>query len=99
VFQKMAGSMEQMCLCARVLLWRWLGKRCRRSYHYRAIPPFRELFDCPSYISPCWLHISKSIKLLGLVRTATFPMCQTSRCVWNKSTWRKPVNTTFIKIQ
>jgi hypothetical protein len=35
---------------ARVLLWRWLGKCCRMSYHYSATPHFRELFDCPSYI-------------------------------------------------
>jgi hypothetical protein len=37
-----------VCVCTRVLLWRWLGKRCRMSYHYSAIPHFRELFDCPS---------------------------------------------------
>jgi hypothetical protein len=43
-----AGSIEQVCTCARVLLWRWLDKLCRMSYHYSAIPPFRELFDCPS---------------------------------------------------
>ena len=42
-----AGSMEQVCVCARVLLWRWFGKRCPMSYHYSAIPQFRELFDCP----------------------------------------------------
>jgi hypothetical protein len=30
-----------------------LCKRCRMSYHYSAIPPFRELFGYPSYI----LHI------------------------------------------
>jgi hypothetical protein len=29
----------------RVLLWRWLGKRCCMSYHYSAIPPFWELFN------------------------------------------------------
>jgi len=33
-----------VCVCARVLLWRLLDKRC----HYSAIPHFRELFDCPS---------------------------------------------------
>jgi hypothetical protein len=38
-----------VCVCARVLLWRWLGKRCHMSYHYNVIPQFRELFDCPSY--------------------------------------------------
>ena len=48
VLPTMAGSMEQVCVCARVPLWRWLGKRCRMSYHYSAIPQFRELFDCPS---------------------------------------------------
>jgi hypothetical protein len=36
---------------ARVLFWRWLNKRCRMSYRYNAITPFRELFDCPSYIT------------------------------------------------
>jgi len=45
----MAGSMEQVRAWARALLWRWLGKRYRMSYHYSAIPHFRELFDCPSY--------------------------------------------------
>jgi hypothetical protein len=43
-----AGSMEQVCVRARVLLWRWLGKCCCMSYHYSAIPPFRELFSCHS---------------------------------------------------
>ena len=37
-----------VCLCARVLLWRWLGKCCHMSYHYSPIPQFRELFDSPS---------------------------------------------------
>ena len=50
VLPTMAGSMEQMCVCARILIWRWLGKRCHMSYHYSAIPQFRELFDCPSNI-------------------------------------------------
>jgi hypothetical protein len=48
VLPTMAGSIEQVCVCARVLLWMWSVKRCRMSYHYSAIPPFRELFDCPS---------------------------------------------------
>jgi hypothetical protein len=46
----MAGSMEQVCVCARVLLWRWVGKRCHMSYHFSAIPHFRELFDCHTYL-------------------------------------------------
>jgi hypothetical protein len=29
-----AGSMEQVYVCAWVLLWRWLGKICHMSYHY-----------------------------------------------------------------
>jgi hypothetical protein len=45
-----ARLIEQVFVCARVLLSRRLCKRCRRSYHYSAIPSFRELFDCPSYI-------------------------------------------------
>ena len=52
VLPTMAGSMEQVGMCARVLLWRWLGKRCHMSYHYSAIPHFRELFDCSSYCPP-----------------------------------------------
>jgi len=47
----MAGSMEQVCVCAKVVLWSWLSKRCHMSYPYSAIPHFRELFDCPSYDS------------------------------------------------
>jgi hypothetical protein len=50
VLPTMAGSMEQVYVHARVLLLRWLGKRCHMSYHYSAIPHFRKLFDCPSYI-------------------------------------------------
>ena len=50
VLPTMAGSMEQVCVCARVLLRRRLGKRCHMSNHYNFIPHFRELFDCPSYI-------------------------------------------------
>ena len=46
-----AGLMEQVCMCARVLLWRWSGKRFHMSYHYSATPHFRELFDCASYTS------------------------------------------------
>ena len=49
VLPTMAGSMEQVCLCARVLLWRWLGKSCYMSYHFSAIPHFREIFDCSTY--------------------------------------------------
>ena len=49
VHPTMVGSMEQVCVCARVRLWMWLGKRCHMSYHYSAIPQFRELCDCPSY--------------------------------------------------
>jgi len=51
VLPTMARSMEQVCACARSLLWRRLGKRCRMSYHYSAIPHFRELFDCSSYVN------------------------------------------------
>ena len=50
VHPTIAGSMEQVCVCARVWLWRWLGKRCHMSYHYSAVPQFRELCYCPSYI-------------------------------------------------
>jgi hypothetical protein len=49
VLPTMAGWTEQVCVLASVLLWKWLGKRCHMSYHYSAIPHFRELFDCPSY--------------------------------------------------
>ena len=52
VLPTMPGSNEQVCVCPRVLPWRWLGKHCHKthkSYHCCAIPPFRELFWCPSY--------------------------------------------------
>ena len=49
VLPTMAGSMEQVCARARILLRRWLGKCCHMSYHRSAIPQFREHFDCPSY--------------------------------------------------
>ena len=49
VLPTMAGSMKQVCVCARFLFWKWLGKRCHMSNHYSAIPHFRELFDCLSY--------------------------------------------------
>jgi hypothetical protein len=62
VLPTMAGSMEQVCARARVLLWRWLGKRCHMSYHYSATPHFRELFDCPTYTAMTYyynlLHVS-----------------------------------------
>jgi hypothetical protein len=50
VLPTMAGLMEQVCACARALLWRWLGKRCHMPYHYCTTPHFRELFDCLSYL-------------------------------------------------
>ena len=50
VLLTMEGSMQQVRVWARVLLWRWLGKRCHMSNHYSVIPHFKELFDCPSYI-------------------------------------------------
>jgi hypothetical protein len=34
----MAGSMEQVCVCPRVRLWRWLGKRCLPLECYTTIP-------------------------------------------------------------
>jgi hypothetical protein len=33
VLPTMVGSMEQVCVRTRILLWRWLGKRCHMSYH------------------------------------------------------------------
>jgi hypothetical protein len=51
VLPTMAESMQQLFVHARVLLWRLSGKRSRISYQYSAIPPFRELFDYPIYIS------------------------------------------------
>jgi hypothetical protein len=47
VFPTMAGSMEQVCVCTWLLIWRWLGKRCHMSYHYSAVLPFWELFWLP----------------------------------------------------
>jgi hypothetical protein len=51
VLPTMAGSMEQVRLRARVLFWRWLGKRCWISYHYSAIPPILQLSDWLMYWS------------------------------------------------
>ena len=51
VLPTMVGSNEQVCVCPRVLLWRWLGKHCHKSYHCSVIPPFREIFECPPYCS------------------------------------------------
>jgi len=53
VLPTIAGSMEQVCVRARVLLWRWLGKRSHMSYNYSAIPQFRKIFDCHSYVHTC----------------------------------------------
>jgi len=52
-----------VCVCAKVLLWRWLGKRCHMSCCYSAIPHFRELFDCPSYsgVSRPLTYVSHSL--------------------------------------
>jgi len=32
-----------VCVCIRVLVWRWLVKRCHMSNHYSVRPHFREL--------------------------------------------------------
>jgi hypothetical protein len=50
VLPTMTRWMEHVCACARVLLWRWLGKRCHISYHYSATPQFREHCECPTYV-------------------------------------------------
>jgi hypothetical protein len=53
-----------VCVCAKVLLWRLLGKRCHISNPCIGIPHFRKLFDCPSY-------------MMGLLRCACSPyLCQ-----------------------
>ena len=65
VHPTMAGSMEQVCVRARVWLWRWLGKRCHISYHYSAIPQFRELCDCTSYIR-WWVYLTSYYQRLNL---------------------------------
>jgi hypothetical protein len=36
-FLTMVGSIDQVCVCARDLLWRWLGKSCFMYYHYSVI--------------------------------------------------------------
>jgi hypothetical protein len=43
VFPALTGLMEQVCICAEVLLWKWLGKHCHMAYNYSPIPPFWEL--------------------------------------------------------
>jgi hypothetical protein len=50
---------ESECVCAcvlvrarvraRIVLLNWLAKRCFASYHYIAIPPFREIFNSSLY--------------------------------------------------
>jgi hypothetical protein len=50
--------LKQVCVCTRVLLWRWLGRHCHMSYHYIAIPPFQEyrliiIFNFLNYINEC----------------------------------------------
>ena len=52
VLPTLARSMEKVCVCARVLHWRWLDKRCHMSYRWSAIPQLRELFDFPSHKIP-----------------------------------------------
>jgi hypothetical protein len=39
VLPSLAGSMEQVRVCTRVLLWRWLGKSCHMSYHCNTTIP------------------------------------------------------------
>jgi hypothetical protein len=41
------GRIDDASFCARAkfLLWKWLGKHYRMSYHYSAVTQFRELFD------------------------------------------------------
>jgi len=60
-----------VCVCPRVLLWRWLGKHFHMSYHYSAIPHFRELFGCPSYVEPSKIwsktYISLHVKYSSLL--------------------------------
>ena len=73
VLPTMAGSVKQVCVCvrarARVLLWRWLGKRCHISNDYIDIPHFRELFDCPSYINYAVERLS------DVSPVSHFPLC------------------------
>jgi hypothetical protein len=54
----MAGLMEQVCVRAWVLLWRWLCKHCRMSYHQSAIPG---TFYRPSYniLTMCYSVVSR----------------------------------------
>jgi len=88
VLPTMAGSMEQACARARVLLWRWLGKRCHMSYHYSAIPQFLEHFDCPSY-NNC--PGGKSAASVGCARswvmTAKYPGLTQSHCWYVAGRW------------
>ena len=67
VLPTMAGSMEQLCVCVRVLLWRWLGKRCHMSYLYSAIPHFRERFDCPFYMRLSFSDFSKRFVSMAII--------------------------------
>jgi hypothetical protein len=42
------GSMKPLCVWAKGPALKLIGKRCSVSFHYSAIPLFRELYDCPS---------------------------------------------------
>jgi hypothetical protein len=57
VLPTMAESMQQLCVCvracarARVLIWRWLGKRCHMSNHYSAIPHMTNHYSAIPHMS------------------------------------------------
>jgi hypothetical protein len=79
--------------CARVLLWRWLGKHCHMSYRYSAIPHFQELFDCPSYsvkeedrqvLGSCLLRIRWNIGMRSLSGILMYGMLQNSAMFQDK---------------
>ena len=52
---------SSVCVCVWVCVSYFEGNICHMSYNYNAILQFRELFDCPSYISTPRLGLHRVI--------------------------------------
>jgi hypothetical protein len=81
---------ECVHVCAKVLLWRWLGNRCHSPIIYNVIPPFRELFRHPSYFIMSTICISKvnciqtiEIYLIFFTAVAYFSLISVDIKAWN----------------
>jgi hypothetical protein len=76
VFPSMEHARACLCVRARVLLWRQLCK-CM-SYHYSAIPSFRELFDCSSCL---YVYIYKQHTHTHIIYIYIY-IYETKRQIW-----------------